>query len=145
MKRPTSKKPSKQRYFYYNAPLHIRRKFLTAPLSKDLRKKYKIRNIPVRKGDVVEIVRGDFAGIKGEVMEVDYKRVRIFVKGATVKKSDGTDSYYPIHPSKVVIVKLNLDDDWRKKIIERKLMVRGLKLEEIEEEEKKEEKKEVEK
>ncbi len=134
MKRPTSKKPSKQRYFYYNAPLHIRRKFMTAPLSKELREKYKIRNLPVRKGDVVEIVRGDFAGIKGEVVDVDYKRVRIYVKGATIRKADGTEVYYPIHPSKVVIVKLNLEDEWRKKVIERKLKAKGLKLEEIEKE-----------
>ncbi len=134
MKRPKSKKPSKQRYFYYNAPLHIRRKFMTAPLSKELRKKYKIRNLPVRKGDVVEIVRGDFSGIKGEVIDVDYKKVRIYVKGATIRKADGSEVYYPIHPSKVVIVKLNLDDEWRKKIIERKLKVRGLKLEEVEKE-----------
>ncbi len=134
MKRPKSKKPSKQRYFYYNAPLHIRRKFMTAPLSKELRKKYKVRNLPVRKGDVVEIVRGDFSGIKGEVIDVDYKKVRIYVKGATIRKADGSEVYYPIHPSKVVIVKLNLDDEWRKKIIERKLKVRGLKLEEVEKE-----------
>ncbi len=126
-----SKQPRKQRKYLYNAPLHIRRKLMSAPLSKELREKYKIRNIPVRKGDVVRVVRGKFYDVKGKVVDVDYKRYRIFVEGAEIVKKDGTRVKYPIHPSKVEIVELDLSDNWRKKIIERKLRARGISEEEI--------------
>ena len=36
MKRPKSKQPRKQRKFLYNAPLHVRRKIMSAHLSKEL-------------------------------------------------------------------------------------------------------------
>jgi len=45
-----SKQVRKQRKFRYNAPLHIKHKFLSAHLSKELMKKYGTRNIPVKKG-----------------------------------------------------------------------------------------------
>lgn len=126
-----SKQPRKQRKYIYNAPLHIRRKMMVAPLSKELREKYKIRNIPIRKGDVVKIVRGKFYDVKGKVVEVDYKRYRIFVEGAEIVKKDGTRVKYPIHPSKVEILEMDLSDDWRRKIIERKLRIKGIPEEEI--------------
>ena len=50
----------KQRKYRHNSPLHIKHKFLSSNLSKELRKEYKVRNIPVRKGDSVLILRGDF-------------------------------------------------------------------------------------
>ncbi|WFO75806.1 50S ribosomal protein L24 [Desulfurococcaceae archaeon MEX13E-LK6-19] len=116
----TSSKPSKQRKAFFNAPLHIRHKFFNAPLSPELREKYGVKRLPVRKGDVVRIMRGDFAGHEGKVVEVDLKRIRIYVEGAQIKKADGTPVYYPIHPSKVMIVKLDLSDPRRRDIIERR-------------------------
>lgn len=115
-----SRQPRKQRKAYYNRPLHQRWKELTAPLSEELRKELSIKRLPVRKGDTVLIVRGDFAGHEGKVVKVSLKKRRIYVEGVTLTKADGTTVYYPIHPSKVVITKLDLSDDWRKKIIERK-------------------------
>lgn len=114
-----SSHPSKQREAYFNAPLHIRHKFLTAPLSKELQKRFGIKRLPVRKGDTVLIVRGDFKGIKGKVIRVDLKRIRIYVEGATLRKANGEIVYYPIHPSKVVIVDLDLSDKKRLEVIER--------------------------
>ncbi len=116
----SSKHPKKQRKFLYNAPLHLRKKLLTAPLSEDLREKYGIKRLPVRAGDVVRIVRGDWKGHEGKVIEVDLSDYRIRVEGVTMKKADGTPVFYPIHPSKVEIVGLDLSDEWRKKIIERR-------------------------
>ncbi len=114
-----SSQPRKQRKAYFNAPLHKRHKFVTAPLSKELQRQLGIKRLPVRKGDTVLIVRGDFKGIKGKVVKVDLKRVRIYVEGATLRKATGEVVYYPIHPSKVVIVELDLSDPKRKEIIER--------------------------
>ncbi len=115
-----SRQPRKQRKAYYNAPLHLRQKLVTAPLSRELREKYGVRNLPVRKGDRVRVMRGDFKGHEGEVVEVDLKRYRIHVDGVTIKKADGTPVFRPIHPSNVMIVSLKLDDKWRKKLIERR-------------------------
>ncbi|MEM1555118.1 MAG: 50S ribosomal protein L24 [Desulfurococcaceae archaeon] len=115
-----SAKPSKQRKSLYRAPLHKLRKLFNVPLSDELREKYGVKRLPVRVGDIVRIMRGDWKGHEGKVVNVDTKRVRINVEGVQIKRSDGTPVYYPIHPSKVMIVKLDLSDKWRMKIIERR-------------------------
>ena len=115
-----SRQPRKQRRAYFNAPLHIRHKFMAAPLSPELRKQYGIRSLPVRKGDTVLVMRGDFKGHEGKVVRVDLKRMRIYIEGVTRQKADGTPVYIPVHPSNVMIVKLDLSDEERRKVIERK-------------------------
>src|SRR6266702_2833630 len=55
-------KPSKQRKMFFNAPAHRRRRMLAARLSDDLTKNHKVRRLPVRTGDSVRVMRGDFAG-----------------------------------------------------------------------------------
>ena len=116
-----SRKPRKQRKFLYNAPLHIRRKMFSAHLSKELREKYGRRSFPVRKGDIVEIMRGKFRGKQGKIVRVDYKKYRIYIEGITIKKADGTEKLFPIHPSKVTIMKLDLSDKKRVEALERKI------------------------
>jgi len=93
---------------------------MAAPLSPELRQQYGIRTLPVRVGDEVIIMRGSWKGHRGKVVEVDLKRMRIYVEGVQVKNARGEPRYYPIHPSNVMIVKLNLDDKRRREIIERK-------------------------
>ncbi len=112
--------PRKVRKRMFNAPLHIRRKFLTAPLAPTLRREVGIKRLPVRKGDTVLIMRGEFAGHEGKVVRVSVKKARIYVEGATRRKVDGTEIFVPIHASKVMITKLDLSDDKRKEIIKRK-------------------------
>lgn len=115
-----SRQPRKQRKALYNAPLHLRRKLMTAPLSKELRDKYGIKRIPVRKGDEVRIVRGSYSGMTGKVNRVDLGKMRIYIDGVTREKADGTPVFVPIHPSKVEIIKLDLSDPKRKEVIERR-------------------------
>jgi large subunit ribosomal protein L24 len=115
-----SSKPSKQRKALFNAPLHKLRKLFNAPLSRDLRERYGVKRLPVRVGDVVRIMRGNWKGHEGKVARVDTRRIRIYVEGVQIKKADGTPVYYPIHPSKVMIIKLDLSDKWRRRIIERR-------------------------
>ena len=119
-----SSQPKKQRRAFFNAPLHKRQKMVAAPLSPELRREYGIRNLPVRAGDEVVIMRGMFKGHRGKVVRVDLKRMRIYVQGATVKNSRGEDRYYPIHPSNVMIVKLDLSDARRREMIERRRKAR---------------------
>ncbi|MEM5811445.1 MAG: 50S ribosomal protein L24 [Candidatus Aenigmatarchaeota archaeon] len=113
MKRPKSKKPRKQRKFIYNAPWHLRRKMMSATLSKELREQLKRRSLPVRKGDEVEIMRGEFRKVRGKVIKCDYKNYRIYVENIKKKKSTGAEYLVPIHPSKVKIINLNLSDKKR--------------------------------
>lgn len=115
-----SSKPRKQRKYQYNAPLHIIKKFFSAPLSEDLHKKYKKRNIPVRKGDTVTVVRGQFTGKTGKVEKIFSKQHRVAVEGVYLTKKDGNRTVYRLHPSKIMITELNLTDKKRTKLLERK-------------------------
>jgi ribosomal protein L24 len=65
-------------------------------------------------------MRGDHRGVEGKITRVDLAKYRIYVEGLTREKVDGTPVFLPVHPSKVVITNLNLDDKWRKKILETK-------------------------
>jgi len=99
-----------------------------------------VRSLPVRKGDRVRILRGDFKGHEGEVVEVDLKRYSLKIDGVTIKKADGTPVFRPIHPSNVMIIDLKLNDEYRRRIVER----RGKKPVEVEEVEEKVEEAEAE-
>lgn len=110
-----SKQPRKQRKALYNAPLHKRQRQMSANLSEKLRIKHDRRSMPVRKGDTVEIMRGDFSGHKGKVEKVNLKRMRLQVEGATIKRTDGQDRFYPIAPSNVRITKMVTKDERRVK------------------------------
>ncbi len=114
------KNPGKQRKRLFNAPAHLRHKLMAAPLSNELAASRGAKTLPVRKGDTVRIQRGDNKGFEGKVSRVDTKIYRIFIEGFTREKVDGTNIFLPIHPSKVQIRTLNLDDKWRKGILDRK-------------------------
>ena len=115
-----SKHPRKQRKFLYNAPLHVRHRLMSAILSEELRERYGIRSLPVKSGDTVEIMRGDFREHEGKVEKVDLKNYRLMVEGVLVQKPDGNKVYHSIHPSNVMIVELDLEDEERNELIERK-------------------------
>jgi large subunit ribosomal protein L24 len=117
--RPATK-PAKQRKRVFQAPDHIRHKLFAAPLSSELKASQGVKTLPVRSGDTVRIVRGDHKGFEGKISRVDRRKYRIYVEGLTREKVDGTAIFVPVHPSKVMITNLALDDKWRKKVIERK-------------------------
>jgi large subunit ribosomal protein L24 len=112
------KDPRKQRKRLYNAPAHVRHKLITAPLSPELVRSKGVKSLPVRKGDTVRVVRGDHMGFEGKVNRVDLKKYRLFLEGLTREKVDGTNIFVAIHPSKVMIRNLKLDDKWRKAVVE---------------------------
>ena len=113
-------KPGKQRKRILQASPGERYKRFSAPLSPKLKESHNTNSVPVRTGDTVKILRGERRGTEGKVSKVDRKKYRIFVEGATREKVDGTTTLIPIHPSKIMITTLNLDDKWRRKILERK-------------------------
>ena len=116
----SSKQPRKQRKYLANAPLHLKHKFLSAHLSKDLRKKHSKRAFPVRKGDEVLIMRGSFRKKKAKVSIVDLKRSRLSLENIQRAKKDGTKINVWFHPSSLQIISLNLDDKKRFFSLERK-------------------------
>jgi large subunit ribosomal protein L24 len=115
----SSKLPRKQRRFLHRAPLHHRHHFLHAPLSPELRKDYGRRSFRVAKGDRVRILRGDEKGHEGEVQSVDLRDGKIVIEGIVVTKADGSEVPKPVHPSNVMIVKLNLKDKLRSERLSR--------------------------
>jgi len=112
-----SAKPGKQRKLLYNAPLHILPKLMSAHLSPELREKYERRSFPIRVGDRVRIMRGEFKGVEGKVTEVDRERQMVYIENITAKKADGSTVQRPIHVSNVMIIDLNLDDEYRKRAL----------------------------
>ena len=116
-----SAQPRKQRKMLFNAPLHMRRKWLAAHLDEPLLLKYDRRSLPVIKGDTVKIMRGIFKGHVNKVIKVDVKRGFVEVEGAIMTKADGKKVAKPIHPSNLLITKLNLTDPWRRRKLEKGL------------------------
>jgi len=110
----SSKQPRKQRKYAANAPLHLKKKFVSANLSKDLRKKQRKRSIPLRKGDIVKIMRGKFKGKQGKITEIKLKTQKIFIEGIQIKKKDGSKTSVPLKPSILQIIELNTEDRKRK-------------------------------
>jgi len=108
-----SKQPRKQRKYAINAPLHTRHKFLSAHLSKDLRNKYGKRSIPVRKGDEVLVMRGNFKKKKAKITIVNLKRGKVFLENIQRSKRDGSKVNIPFYPSNLMIITLTLDDKER--------------------------------
>jgi large subunit ribosomal protein L26e len=105
---------------HFNAPSHVRRRIMSAPLSKELRQKYNVRSIPVRKDDEVQVVRGHNKGQQvGKVVQCYRKKYVLYIERVQREKANGASVYIGIHPSKVVIVKLKMDKD-RKRILERR-------------------------
>lgn len=116
-----SMKPRKQRKELYNAPLHKKRKGISAHLEENLLLKYDKRAAPVVKGDTVRVMRGSFKGHEDKVANVNVNKRSIEIEGITMSKADGTKIAKPLHSSNVMITKLNLTDKWRRKKLERGL------------------------
>ena len=93
---------------------------MSAHLAPELREKYLTRSFPIKVGDKVVVLRGDYKLHEGKVIKVDRKKYRIHIEGLRRRKVDGTEVPIPIHPSKVMIIELDLKDEERKAALERR-------------------------
>merc|ERR1711915_592564 len=110
----------KCRKAHFSAPSSVRRKLMSAPLSKELRQKYSVRSMPVRKDDEVVVTRGPFKSTQpGKVTSVYRKKWVLHIERIQREKVNGAAVNVGIHPSKVEIVRLKMDRD-RKNILDRK-------------------------
>jgi len=113
--------PGKQIKRMHNAPLQIKRKWISAHLDENLLLKYDKRAISVIKGDTVRVMRGNYHGHEDKVAKVNTKKNTLDIEGITTTKADGNKIARPIHHSNVMITKLNLTDKWRREKLQRGL------------------------
>merc|ERR1719421_831230 len=102
----------KSRKAHFSASSSERRIIMSAPLSSELRSKYNVRSMPVRKDDEVSVVRGTYKGREGKIIQVYRKKWVIHIERITREKASGATV-------QVGINKLRLDKD-RKSLLERK-------------------------
>jgi len=121
VKKPSSKSPRKQRRQVRNAALHERKNMLKCRLDEFLQEEYGLRSLVIKKGDLVRIMRGQFRDTEGKVTNVSYKKGLVYLDNTTITKADGKEASVPIHPSNLMLVKLELDEE-RKSLIESKVM-----------------------
>ena len=79
----------------------------------DIREKVGKRTLPIRSGDKVRVLRGDFKGHEGEVLTVDYGSYKVTIEEVTLAKPDGTATFLPVDPSNLMIIDADLKDDRR--------------------------------
>ncbi|KAF2431079.1 60S ribosomal protein L26 [Tothia fuscella] len=108
----------KSRKSHFSAPSSVRRNIMSAPLSKELREKYNVRSIPIRKDDEVLVVRGSNKGREGKITSVYRLKYVVHIERVVREKSNGQSMPLGVAASKVVITKLKLDKD-RESILER--------------------------
>merc|ERR1712127_303396 len=113
----------KSRKAHFTAPSSMRRKMMSAPLSKELRTKYDCKSLPVRKGDTVLIKCGSKeSGVKGKtgkVLTVYRRRWCIHVEKVVRDKKNGSQVPIPVNASNCEITQLKLDKS-RKALLARK-------------------------
>ncbi len=122
--RVESKKPRKQRKALFNYKNHQRSNLLSTRVADFVREEYGIKNLPLRVGDDVRIIKGEFKDFEGEVIEIT-KNQRARIKEAKFEKSDGTEFNPSIHISNLIITKFIKEkkmDPWRASLIERKAL-----------------------
>ncbi len=116
----SSSKRAKQRKYRLNAPLHLKRNFLSVSLAPELRTRYGTRNVAVRKGDSVKVVKGQFKSVTGKVNRVDARKGVVYVDGAERVRKDGTKSFFPLQPSSLLLSEVYIDDKRRVASLARK-------------------------
>ena len=110
-----SSKPKKQRKQHFTMPLHKRQKAFAAHLSKELRKELGRRSLEIRKDDKVKVMRGKHRGKSGKVVNVNRKKIQVFIEKITVKKTDGREIGIPFRPSNLLLIEIARDDKERMK------------------------------
>ena len=118
-------KPSSSRRKRYLASNQLKRKFISAPLSPSLRAEHGTRSMPVVVDDTVSITKGDRKLSEGRVLRVNTSKSRIYIEGVTRTRQDGSTVQIPIRAENVMLTRLNLNDQWRRRMLERKSFSKG--------------------
>jgi len=76
--------------------------------------------MPVRRDDTVAVTKGDRRMTEGRVTRVNAARGRLFIEGVTRQRLDGSSVPIPVRPENVMIMRLSLDDERRRRILDRR-------------------------
>lgn len=107
----------RQRKALYTASHQERRRRMTVPLSRELKTRFHRRAIPVRKGDTVRILGGSYVGREERVAKVDRRTFSVTLDNVTSKTGESKQTPLPIRTGHLVIVRLNLADPYRRRIL----------------------------
>ncbi len=106
----SSTKPSKQRKYRRNAPMHVKDKLVSANLNQVLRDELGTRSLPVRIGDRAKVMRGDEKGVEGIVSNIDREEEKVYINNLDRQRTDGTVRELPFAPSNLQLQALNLEN-----------------------------------
>jgi large subunit ribosomal protein L24 len=107
--------PRRQRKAVYTATTFERRRRMTVPLSRELRRRFGRRNLPLRKGDTVRVMSGSYVGREERVAKIDRRAYSVTLDNVTLKTGEEKLKPLPIRTSYLVITRLNLADAWRRR------------------------------
>ena len=113
--RTSPRSPRRQRKALYTALPPERRRRMTVLLSRELRTRFRLRSVPVRKGDTVRVLSGSFVGREERVAKVDRRDYAVTLDNVTLKAADEKLKPLALRPAHLVITRLNLSDPWRRK------------------------------
>lgn len=88
-------------------------------MSKELRAKYNVRSMPIRKEDEVVVSRGTFKGREGKIVSVYRRRYVVHIEKINREKVNGQVVPIGIAASNCTITKLKIDKD-RQNLLKRK-------------------------
>jgi len=91
---------------------------MSAPLSRELRARFKRRALPVRKGDTVRVLSGSFVGREERVAKLDRRAYSVTLDNVTLKTAEDKLKPLSIRTSHLVITRLNLADPWRRRSLQ---------------------------
>ena len=90
---------------------------MTVPLSRELKRRFHRRSLPVRKGDTVRILGGSYVGREERVAKVNRRSLSVTLDNVTSKTGESKQTPLPIRTGHLVIVRLNLSDPARRNLL----------------------------
>jgi ribosomal protein uL24 len=109
--------PRRQRKANYEATTFQRRRLMAVPLSRELRRRFSRRSVPLRKGDTVRVMAGSYVGREERVAKVHRRTYSVTLDNVTLKTGEEKLKPLAIRTSHLVITRLNLADAWRRRAL----------------------------
>jgi ribosomal protein uL24 len=82
----------KSRKAHFTSTSIVRAKLMSAPLSAELKAKYNVNSMPVRKDDEVSVVRGSYKGREGKIIQCYRRKWVIHVERIIREKANGASA-----------------------------------------------------
>jgi ribosomal protein uL24 len=90
---------------------------MSVPLSRELRRRFHRRSVPVRKGDTVRVLAGSFKGREERVARINRRSYSVTLDNVTLKTADEKLKPLDLRTGRLVITRLNLSDAWRRRAL----------------------------